>query len=76
MALLCLCDSGERDGALYRGALADADPFVRLAALTSLARGGDRSDESLAAISAVADADADARVRRGAAAIHRRLTAS
>src|SRR5688572_2966624 len=32
MALLCLCDSGVRDGKLYRGALADTDPFVRLAA--------------------------------------------
>lgn len=76
MALLCLCDSGERDGALYRAALADADPFVRLAALTSLARGGDRSDESLSAISALADGDGDARVQRGAAAVLRRLTAS
>ena len=76
MALLCLCDSGERDGGLYRGALADADPFVRLAALTSLARGGDRSEETLSAISAVADTDADARVRRGAVAILRRLGAA
>jgi len=76
MALLCLCDCGERDGVLYRAALADADPFVRLAALTSLARGGDRSPESLAAIASVADSDEDARVRRGAGAILRRLTAA
>lgn len=75
MALLCLCDSGERDGVLFRSALADPDPFVRMAGLTSLARGGDRSNESLSAISNTADGDEDARVRRAAAAVHRRLTA-
>ncbi len=38
--------------------------------------GGDRSGESLSAISALAGGDADARVRRGAAAVLRRLAAS
>jgi HEAT repeat protein len=74
MALLCLCDSGVSDGHLYRSALADEDPFVRLAALTSLARSGDASPESLAALRAVIDGDADARVRRGATAILSRLS--
>lgn len=73
MAILCLCDSGERDGALYRGSLGDEDPFVRLAALTSLARSGDRSGQSLAAVKAVSESDDDVRVRRGAVAILARL---
>lgn len=75
MALLCLCDCGERDGALYREALGDGDSFVRMAALTSMARNGDRSGESLAAIAAIAEGDAEANVRRAAAAVLRRLTA-
>lgn len=74
MALLCLCDSGVTDGDLYRGALADEDPFVRLAAVTSLARSGDASPASLAALRAVIDGDTDARVRRGATAILSRLS--
>jgi hypothetical protein len=74
MALLCLCDSGVCDGTIYRGALADEDPFVRLAAVTSLARSGDASSESLAALQAVIDGDTDERVRRGAAAILSRLS--
>jgi hypothetical protein len=74
MALLCLCDSGVADGVLYRAALSDDDSFVRLAALTSLARTGDRSAESLAAIRKVSESDADVRVRRGATAILSRLT--
>jgi hypothetical protein len=74
MALLCLCDSGVRDGKLYRGALADADPFVRLAAMTTLVRSGDSSAESIAALRRVSEDDADARVRRGATAILSRLS--
>lgn len=73
MALICLCDGGERDGGVFRAALSDEDPFVRLAALTSLARLGDRSPASLQAISAVVERDPEDRVRRGAGAVLRRL---
>jgi HEAT repeat protein len=73
MALLCLCDAGERDGAFYRSALGDEDAFVRLAALTSLGRSGDRSPQSLDAIEKVAGDDPDQRVRRGATAILAKL---
>ncbi len=73
MSLICLCDGGERDGAVFRAALKDDDPFVRLAALTSLARLGDRSAPSLGAIASLAAGDADERVRRGAGAVLRRL---
>ncbi|MFN2377009.1 MAG: HEAT repeat domain-containing protein [Candidatus Binatia bacterium] len=75
MAVLCLCDCGERDGRLYREALGDVDSFVRMAALTSMARNGDRSSDSLAAIAATAAGDGEANVRRAAAAVLRRLTA-
>lgn len=73
MALLCLCDSGEQELQPFVSALADIDPYVRLAALTSLARRGDRSTESLSAISEVAKTDARANVRRAADAVLRRL---
>jgi HEAT repeat protein len=74
MALLCLCDCGVVDSDLYRNALRDDDPFVRLAAVTSLARSGDRSPESLEALRTVSEEDDDARVRRGAGAVLARLT--
>ena len=73
MALLCLCDSGERDTEIYLRALGDRDALVRLAALTALGRIGDSSAPPLAAVSAVADADTEATVRRAAVAILRRL---
>ena len=73
MALLCLCDSGGSEGDTYRHALGDEDPFVRLAAATCLARSGDRSPDSLAALRTVSEADADPRVRRGASALLSRL---
>jgi HEAT repeat protein len=73
MALLCLAESGVKNGDLYRRALADADPFVRLAAVKSLARSGDASAESLAALRAASEGDEDVRVRRGATAVLSRL---
>lgn len=75
MALLCLCESGVIDGDFYRRALGDDDPFVRLAAVTSLARSGDDSPESLEALRVASQSDEDTRVRRGAGAVLARLSA-
>ena len=73
MALLCLCEAGAHDGAVYRRALADDDRYVRMAALTGLARSADRSELSLAAIARLERDDADPGVQRAAAAVLRRL---
>lgn len=73
MALLCLCDIGEHDDGVYVEALGDGDALVRIAALTALARCGAVSPQAAAAISAAAHADAEARVRRAAAAVLERI---
>lgn len=73
MALFCLCAGGLCDASPFVAALADEDPFVRLAALTSLGRLGMREDGVLAAIAAVGRGDIEARVRRAAVAILERL---
>lgn len=73
MALLCLADAGDRDAAFACAALADEDLYVRLAAVTVLGRLGDASPAVREALASVAAADAEATVRRAAAAVHDRL---
>lgn len=73
MALFCLCAGGVRDASPFVAALSDEDPFVRLAALTSLGRLGERGNGVLAAIAAVGSGDPEPRVRRAAVAILERL---
>jgi hypothetical protein len=75
MALLCLCDSGCTDAALFRHGLDDDDRYVRLAALACLGRIADRSQETIAGVERIASSDPYPNVRRAACAIlERRLT--
>lgn len=73
MAILCLADAGDRDAAFPCGALRDEDLYVRLAAVTVLGRLGDASPAVRAALASVAASDAEATVRRAAAAVLDRL---
>lgn len=73
MALLCLADGGEREVPVCLRALRDEDSLVRLAALTTLGRVAAATPAVLAAVTAVADADTEAPVRRAATAILARL---
>jgi len=75
MALLCLADGGEREIPICLRALHDDDALVRLAALTTIGRIAAATPAVVAAVTAVADADTEATVRRAATAILRRLGA-
>jgi hypothetical protein len=73
MALLCLADAGDRDVAFACGALRDEDAYVRLAAVTVLARLADDAALSREALASTASSDPEAGVRRAAAAVLERL---